>query len=56
MNKPNNGSYKRAFNDTINELFKSLNEQSLVLFTLGSFTLSTRESLAYFNKQAKPSP
>ena len=39
INECFNVSYKRAFDDTINELFTSLNELSLVVFKLGSFTL-----------------
>ena len=34
INECLNGSYKQAFNDTINELFMSVNKPSLVVFKL----------------------
>lgn len=39
LNESVNNSYKQAFNNTINELFTTINETSLVIFKLGSFIL-----------------
>lgn len=51
INEHLNDSYKRAFNNTINEWFTSLNKPSVVVFKFRLSTLSLEITLI-----SKPSP